>query len=228
MSIRIGLYDFFAHTIPGVFYILVAAFALAVFGYIDIDAGFLGSLSIFAFLIVLGSGFVLGQLLDYVAYIWLRLVKSRNRTARQKAIEAFHQKYPWIELQLEPKEWAMFLYAIKIQMPEMAVEIEQLNAISISLRNISLGLLMTSLIFFGTFITVYTHIGNLILAVITLLLSLIALDRANLRRHWFYLGIFEVFATNYLLEENLLNARIQTNQEIHQGKTQSETIEETG
>lgn len=34
MAIRIGLYDFFAYTIPGVFYLLVAGYAATVFGFV--------------------------------------------------------------------------------------------------------------------------------------------------------------------------------------------------
>lgn len=212
MSIRVSLYDFFAYMIPGVFYILIAVFGLVLFGIIQLDPTLLSNLSLFMFLVLVGAGYVLGQLIDAVAYIWMRLLRGRNKIAREKAFELFHQRYPWIELHFKPEEWAILLQALKIQSPDVEADIEQLNAMSIMLRNISLGLLITSFIFFMAFITVYTHIGNLALAIIALALSFVAIDRCDIRRRWFYMSIFQVFATYHLVQEKKLDTRIQIKQ----------------
>ena len=37
MSIRIGLYDFFGYTIPGIFYLLIAWYAAVLFNLVPAD-----------------------------------------------------------------------------------------------------------------------------------------------------------------------------------------------
>ncbi len=212
MSIRLSLYDFFAYMIPGVFYILITAIGLSTFGLVDIDLSQWTDFSLFTFLILLGLGYVLGQLIDEIAYRWLRLRKGRSRNARQKALASFRQRYPWIDIDFLPEEWAILLKALQIQTPHLVPEIEQQNALSIMLRNISLGLVVTAIMFFLIFILVYTHIGNLIIAIIALALSFVAIDRSSLRRHWFYMGIYEAFATNLLLQQKKLESKIDVKQ----------------
>lgn len=208
MSIRISLYDFFAYMIPGVFYILIAAFGLQTFGVIDLDLMQLSGISLFMFIFLLGAGYVIGVLLDIFAYRWVRVIKGRNRLAREKAIAEFHQRYTWLMLETQPEEWTMLLQAVKIQTPDVFVDIEQQNAMSIMLRNISLGLLCVALIFVMTFVLVYAHFGNLIIAVIMLALSFMSLDRSAVRRQWFYLGLLEAFAAHYLVQEKTLDTKI--------------------
>lgn len=225
MSIRLSLYDFFAYMIPGVFYILITAIGLSTFGFVDIDLSQWTDLSLFPFLILLGLGYVLGQLIDEIAYRWLRLHRGRSRIARQKAVTSFRQRYPWIDIDLVPEEWAIFLKAIQIQTPHLVPEIEQQNALSIMLRNISLGLIVTAVMFFLFFIIVYPHIGNLIIALIALALSFLAIDRSSLRRHWFYMGIYEAFATNLLLQQKKLERKIEVKQAQPNVVTQSEEMD---
>ena len=214
MSIRISLYDFFAYTIPGIFYIFLAAFGLDLFNVIPLDFTLLSDLSLFIFLLLAGTSYVIGQLLDTVAYRWMRLLRGRNRIAREKAHHLFHERYPWIQLHFQPDEWAILLQGLKIQSPDVAADIEQLNAISIMLRNISLGLLIAFLIFLLTFIIVNMHIGNLALAALALVLSYVALDRCDIRRRWFYLHIFEAVAMKRLLQEkSTLATKIQIKQQ---------------
>jgi hypothetical protein len=209
MSLRLSIYDFFAYTIPGVFYILVTLLGLETFAIIDLDPTLLSDLSLFTFLVVLGSGYVLGQILDVVAYKWLCFWKGKNGEAREKAIEYFHLKYPWICLRYTPEDWSMLLQAIKIKVPNAAADIEQINASSIMLRNISLALTVTALIFLIAFMTVNSHIGYLILAALALSMSIISLNRASVRRRWFIMGTFEILAADYLLQNEQLHTKIE-------------------
>lgn len=208
MSIRVGLYDFFAYTIPGVFYLLVAWFGLTTFNIIGLDLTILNDLSIFIILILLGAGYILGQLVDPVAYNWLSFRKGSNEKARQKAFDAFGQNYPWIKLGFAPEEWKIIHYILKMNSPEVEKDLDQLNAIGIMMRNFSIGLLVTAVLFMLTFIFVHSHIGNLALAFITWLLSELALDRSDRRRRWFYNGILQAFAATHLFQEKKLDNRI--------------------
>ena len=217
MSIRVTVYDFFAYTIPGVFYLVVGWFGLTLFDIIDFDPTELSELPIFIYIFWLGAGYILGILLDKVAYRWLSFRYGNNRKARQKALYSFYQKYPWIELKFTPEVWGMLRRIVKINTPEVEGDIDQSNALSIMLRNISLGLFILALILTLTFIIVYTHVGNLVLAGIIFLLSLLALDRSDQRRYWFYIDILEAFTANYLIQERKLDSRIIINFESVDG-----------
>lgn len=228
MTLWLSLYDFFAYMIPGVFYILVVAGGLNIFGFISINETSLNNSSLFTFLILLGVGYVLGQLIDPVAYKWLGFFKGKSRTARVKTFTLFQAQNPELELQFNPKDWSILLSAIKIQKPGISADIEQHNALSIMLRNLSFGLFISSLILVLTFITVNTHWGNLLLAGAALFLSSVALKRSALRRDWFYTSILEVFVTNYLLQEktlitklNVINDKIETSTQAKSLKAES-------
>lgn len=210
MPIQLSLYDFFAYMIPGVFNILVVTFGLITFDIIDLDPEFWHDLSLFPFLVLLGAGYLIGLLLDKFTYKGFRLLKGRSRDVRKKTFESFRKTYPWIELHYTHEDWRLLRQSVKIKQPEVESYIEQQNAISIMLRNMSLGFLLTSLLFLLIFILLNPHIGNLILAAIALYLSFIALDRADERRAWFYRRVLNAFVTIYLLQENKLDDRIQT------------------
>lgn len=222
MSIRLSIYDFFANMIPGVFYILVAAFGLTVFGIVDLDLAQLLDISLFGFITLLAAGFIVGQMMDMVAYKWFCLFKKRNTAVREETFALFRQKYPWIEIKYRPEDWLLMLQAIRIQIPEATIDIDQQHAIHIMLRNISLGLFLTALIFLVVFITAFTQIGNLVLAVLAAVLSYLAIYRAANRRRLYYMGIYEAFATNLLLQQNKLASKIDVKQEQPEVETQSE------
>ena len=208
MSVRIGIYDFFANMIPGVFYILVVAFGLNLFGIVDIHLVQIKDISLIGFIILIAIGFIVGQILDWAGYKWFCFFKDRNSIERKVTFALFQQHYPWLEVTLRHEDWSLMLQAIKIQIPDATVEIEQQNALHIMLRNISLGLFLTSLIFFFAFFIVFPHIGNLAVAILALALSFLALDRSFHRRRWFYIGIYEAFTTNLLLQLNKLESTI--------------------
>ncbi len=212
MSIRIGIYDFFANMIPGVFYILVTAFGLTIFGIVDLDLFQIQDISLFGFVTLLAAGFILGQMLDMVAYKWFCLFKKRNRFERKEVFASFQQKYPWIEINYRHEDWLLMLHAIRIQIPEAAMDIEQQHAIHIMLRNISLSLFLTSLILLFAFFIVHIHIGSLALAALAAAFSYLAIDRAANRRRWFYMGIYEAFVTNLLLQQKKLESKIDVKQ----------------
>ena len=201
MSIRVGIYDFFAYTLPGGFYLLISLFGLAVFGVIKVNLSMLNSLSLFSFLILLVAGYIVGLLLDPVAYKWSRLFQKRNREAKKFAFEEFHTRHPWMELDFDPADWTIMLFAIKSKSIDIAMDVEQHNVASIMLRNISLGLAIVSATLLLFFVIVSTNVWNLVLAGFFFSLSFIAIRRCRLRRHWFYMGVFEAFASIYLLEQ---------------------------
>ena len=101
MSIRVSLYDFFAYTLPGIFYLGIIGFWLNVAGLLVIDfASLKDSWGVVTFAVV-GAGYITGILIDYPAYRWMRLFQSRNRDAAKGAFDEFTQRHSWVNLNYE-------------------------------------------------------------------------------------------------------------------------------
>ncbi len=203
MSIRIGLYDFFAYTLPGVFYLLTAGFWLASFGVLALDLETLSSFSISIWLLIVGAGYITGLLIDQISYRWMRIFyKSRNRDIAKYAFNHFQSQHPWLVLNFQPTEWELLMRAIKGKSLDVAADVEQHNIAFIMLRNISFGLFLNSLGCLAFFFA-NANAWNLLLVAACLALSAAALRRAELRRRWFYTAVFEAFAAYFLLNDKL-------------------------
>lgn len=200
MSIRIGIYDFFAYTLPGVLYILIFTYGLTVFGFTQVDLSMLNNISLSSILVLIGAGYLVGLLIDPIALKWVTLFIGRNGLARRQAFDTFHKQHPWLELNFDVEDWSLLLFALKSKSTEGVMDLEMHNVASILLRNVSLGLVMISIIFILFFVLVTTNLWNLVLAVVALVLSGIAVDRCKLRRNWFYLGILEAFVAYYMFQ----------------------------
>jgi hypothetical protein len=211
MSIRVGIYDFFAYTIPGVFYIIILGFWLNVLGIVTLDLQALNSFSLTSMFLIIGAGYILGLLIDQVAYRWVRLFQSENREAVRFAFDEFHESHPWVVLNFEPQDWGILLRAIKSKSMDAAADIEQHNVAAIMFRNFSLGLVLSALACLLYFLLVYQAIANILLAIICLQLSFAAMKRGRIRRHWFYMAIFEGFTAHFLLEKKLSGRKPRAN-----------------
>jgi hypothetical protein len=205
MSIRLSLYDFFSYTIPGIFYLLIIGYWLNAFGVVAIDLSAIGGISLSALLILIGAGYIVGMLIDPIAYRWTRLFYSRNRAAAKKAFEEFHNQHPWAMSYFEPSDWAILLRVIKSVSREDSDDVEQHNVAFIMLRNISFGLLIMAACCVVFFIAVSRNPWNLVLAVVFAGFAVNANRQSSIRRGWFYLGIFEWFAAQKLLKKDLIS-----------------------
>ncbi len=204
MSLRIGLYDFFAYTLPGVFYVFVTIFGLTIFGIVDINFNVLKDLSLLPLLLLVVSGYLLGLLLDPIAFKWLYLFKKNNDEARKYAFKKFHDLHPQLRIDFEPNDWPIMFHSIKNASMDLAMDIEQHNVASILFRNLSFGLAIVTFILLLFFLLISLNFWNLILAGVSFYFSMLAIKRGDLRRYWFYLGIFEAFAAIFLLDKDKL------------------------
>jgi len=220
MSIRVSLYDFFAYTLPGVFYLLIVGFWLNAFRIVVLDAStlsnaslsLLNNASLFLLLVFIGAGYIVGLLVDPIAYRWLRLFRSRNRDVAKSVFDDFRNQHKWLEVKFNPTDWGILLFAIKTKSTEVAMDIEQHNVASIMLRNISLGFLLISIGCLVFFFVVSNNAWNLVFALLSLAASSMSITRSSLRRSWFYAAVFEAFSAHYLMEgklsgENLVGMR---------------------
>lgn len=207
MSIRVGLYDFFAYTLPGIFYLGIIVFWLIATGVFAVDLPSLkdswGAIT-FA---VIATGYIIGLLLDSLAYRWMRLFQSRNRDATKVAFDEFTQRHSWVKLNYEPKDWRILLRAVKSVSLEAATDVEQHNVAFIMLRNISLAFVLSSISTVIYYFMVFSRSWMLAFGIIFLMLSFVAMRRSRIRRHWFYIAIFEAFTAHFLLDPKTGNSK---------------------
>ncbi|MCL4834476.1 MAG: hypothetical protein KJZ86_18670 [Caldilineaceae bacterium] len=216
MSIRVTIYDFFAYTVPGVFYLLIGGFWLGVFRVIIFDVDTLSdrSLSILSssvpllILLLFGAGYITGLLMDSLALRWIAVFRKRNRDAAKHAFEVFCQRYEWLDVRFMHSDWPILLFVIKTKSIDISADVEGHNVTYIMLRNISLGFLLIALGYFSFFIFVSENIWNMVFVIVSLLFSAIALRRSSARRDWFYTGIFEAFLALNLSNEKLSNENV--------------------
>jgi hypothetical protein len=207
MSIRIGLYDFFAYALPGVFYLVIIGFWLDSFGLVTLDLKTLNSLSIVSLLAIVGAGYIAGLLVDPLAYRWFRVFKGKNLHASDSAFHEFQRRHPSLASSFRSSDWGLLLRAVKSKSFEAAMDVEQHNVAAIMLRNISLGLVLISICCLVYFFAVSANIWNIFLSALFFALSIVAMRRSELRRRWFYIAVFEAFSAHYLLEDKLINER---------------------
>ena len=198
MSIRIGIYDFFAYTIPGVFYLMIAGFTVAAFGLAPLDWGAVNSLAFFAVIVLVGAGYVAGMILDSIAYRWMQLYLGRNTDQRRDAFDAFAKHNPQLKLNFSASDAELLLHILKEEAAEATSTIEMYNATGIMLRNISLGLAVLSLIFIAYYFIITPYLWNLLLAATCAILSYLSIERCRKRREWFYNSVFESIAAHSL------------------------------
>lgn len=189
MNIRLGIYEFFARIIPGAFYMAGLAQFLVVIGLLKVDWQMLNNISLVVSVGLIVICYVLGEAFDRFALAWFRVFKKPGFS--ELTFTAFKKRYQdrW-ELNFKGSDWPILLAFIRTKNMELAGEIERHNALSIMLRNVSVGLLIMVVNTLIQFIIVRSII-NVIVAAILLLISVLIIIESTKFRTWFYNGILE-------------------------------------
>ena len=208
MSIRVGLYDFFAYTLPGIFYFAIIGFWLNTVGLLVIDISALKDFSLLILFAIIGTGYLTGLLIDPLAYRWIRLFQSRNRDAAKAAFDEFTLRHTWVNLGYEAKDWGILLRAVKSVSMEAAADVEQHNVAAIMLRNISLAFVFSFISCIVYYFVALTNLWVVALGLIFFILAIVAMRRNRIRRHWFYIAVFEAFTAHFLLDNKTGNQKL--------------------
>lgn len=196
MSIKIGIYEFFAYTIPGIVYLSVGAYLLYVFGRIQINLQTLADWPLSIYALVLLVAYILGLLMDPIAKkVWYdRLFVPRDKL--HEGIETVELVYASVLKQFtKPKVHPQYWYSVLIHLhkenPEVASSLERFNASRIMLRNISFILVVSA--FFISALNLLSQ--DYLLAVtsgFTLFVFAIIAGKESAKYHrWFYQGILQ-------------------------------------
>ena len=202
MNFRIGIYDLFSRIIPGGFYLLAFEEFARVLGWAKFDWEMLKDIGILPSAGLLIFAYVLGLAMDWLASRWQRIFKKRG--VSNSAFERFKQLHAdrWI-IDFEDKDWPILRAYIYIHDPVVGEETDRFNALSVMLRNLSLGLALLTVSVMIQFVNMNDS-RILILAAMLLFFSYQVAIQSRNQRYWFYSYILEVIVAYRLnLEERI-------------------------
>lgn len=193
MSIKIGVHDFFAYTIPGVVYLLVFAIQAHIFGLTTLDLSIL-ELSLGLILGITLIAYVVGQLLDTVSSNVLPRIydpKGGKGANRKRALQELRNDYgDRLTANVQLRDWPVLYMYVKQRNENVTERIDGFNAQGIMLRNISLALLLLAV---GLLLRqlVVLSFQQFLFSIVSFVFSVVAFRRARRVGGWFYSSIYE-------------------------------------
>jgi hypothetical protein len=201
MSIRVGLYDFFAYTIPGGLYLFTIAYLGIILGWVKIDFQILDNLSVIQIGLLIALSYLIGMILEPIAKQWHRIFKSKGLS--QKVLNGFKEKHTDLDIKFRSEDWAVLLAYLRRENFDVAAEIERYNVTSIMLRNISLSLILLAILQIVEFIqTNFTW--YFVLFAVLIFASIMAGRGSTKFQAWFYSLIFEAITARSLEVSDLV------------------------
>jgi hypothetical protein len=197
MSVSLGIYDFFAYIIPGTLYLFVFNELLRSFGFkfINVISWFQPGQSpnILLFVPVLIAAYIIGHIIDPLAYNFYHKYIYRIRHKKkiyEKQLQYLKEGYPKLNIQFEPRDWTVLFTLLRERNVEITKVIDKYQADSMMLRNIALGTLVLAINYLGNFFFLGSW-AYLIVSLGILIISLLAINKSNQFRTWFYSAIYE-------------------------------------
>lgn len=197
MSVSLGIYDFFAYVIPGILYLFVFNESLRIFEikFFDITLWIQSgqSFNLLLFIPVLIAAYVIGHIIDPLAYNFYHKFIYRLRHKKkiyEKQLQYLKEGYPKLNIQFNPKDWTILFTLLRERNTEITKVIDKYQADSMMLRNIALGTLLLTIVYFGKFLLTVFWV-DLVISLGVLIISLLAINKSNQFRTWFYTAIFE-------------------------------------
>jgi len=194
MSISIGVYDFFAYTIPGIIYLYVVNefLHLLKLPYIAINE----ISNITQVILIAVVAYILGIIFETFAFYYFKILYHKDKHRKEEALDDFNFQYKDIKHNLSANEVSLYWNAIQHKNPQITDMINRTMAQSIMLRNISLGFLMLAILYIFLFV-LNGFLANYILVVlISFVFSLLAARRSRTFYLWYYRDIYG-FVLNY-------------------------------
>ena len=189
MSIKLGIYDFFAYMIPGgigiaaILFVLVNHFGLVI-DYAQLSAAYVLPFAILAY--------VFGYVLDsFTGKVWLKFFRPKNFF--EMVINEFNARNPQIEVSPRDMDWSIVFAYIRKQSVEMADYIDTINAQSKMLANSSFGVFIFSVIFLVDFFISKYQLSNLLLSATCLFIAISLANESVKFRSWFYESVFQSY-----------------------------------
>ena len=189
MNIRLGIYEIFSRIIPGGVYLAAVGQSLYVLGLLKFDWLALNEISFIASVALVVVAYIIGGAFDRAALVWFRVFKKPGLSARTFADFKKKHQARW-KFELGDDDWSILLAFIRTRNLELAGELDRHNAISLMLRNVSLGLLLMAV---NTLVQglLTGQSAGLVASLFLFVISILTVLESVKFRSWFYNGIFE-------------------------------------
>ena len=220
MSLQIGIYEFFAYTIPGIIYLFLTGYFLIVGYRIQTVSYTIENIPLPLFLLGLVFAYVVGLLVDPIAKkVWYNKF-FRPKSGLPKLTESVDVIYGefvaeyGIRTMIHPKYWYPVLIWLHKENPETAASFERFNASRILLRNVSFALVILAI---SQIIFVFQYKNYLIaigIGVVSIVFSLVAGKESAKYHRWFYQGLFLAELVSDVKIANFVNAAMESMPEI--------------
>ena len=187
MTIRIGIYDFFAQLIGGSFFLTAIFYLLQKMLPLPINILTITTTQ----LVILGViAYVIGYATSRLANFWYRLWAPKHlyRITIEKLTQELIER---MNFEVQKMDWYTLLAFIKRHNLDMAQDVVQFHAVSLMLRSTSFSLFIFAIIFCFEFLLVDRLIGYIFLSVLCLFLSIILIQEAVRYNTYFYRGIYQ-------------------------------------
>lgn len=188
MTINLGIYDVFANIVPGLLYLYVLNEYLKAFGQPYWDMPNTDGFAQLFLMAVLA--YLVGHVMDYVSYrLWF--LRFYSRFEERTAYKQFQEKYPELEVTFKPEQFPLLFAVVRQKSYPLAENIDRNKVSCLLLRNASFALiLILPLALYLAFANGFNTTSFLI-AVGSILGSLILLRQAERLDHYYYRSIFE-------------------------------------
>jgi hypothetical protein len=195
VSFSAGVYDLFAHTIPGILYLFVGNEIARVLGFPYLKYQDAPSATTIALVILVA--FILGHVMDFAADRW-RSFGEKEKPSIQ-ALEGIKRNHPNLNIRFQVKDRGVLLAVIRRNHNDIAATVDRDRAVSIMFFNISLGLLLYTIFLLANMLAKGFTISEITIMMVSFILSLATRQRGRILNVWFNKLIFEMaltFGTN--------------------------------
>ena len=188
MSIRIGIYDFFAYTIPGGLFLLLLFYGLDSFGVPGIWEKLNTLTTPQIFLLVVGA-YLIGFVFNPFATKWS--VWFEPRSFEQDALDRIKKRNPALPVDIAAHDWPIWLASIRRESLELALEIDRYMAVAKMLRGVSLFLLLAGVMILVNVIAQKHPAWYLTGVALSFLFSFVVIRESMYSKRRFFYSIFE-------------------------------------
>ncbi len=191
MSFSVGVYDLFAYTIPGFFYLFVGNEVLKSFGFSHLNYQDISNPTTVAVLAF--AAFVLGHVMDFVADKWKSFLEKEKVSTL--AIDTLRRNFPDLNIKFQPNERSILFAVIRRNHDDITATIDRNKAISILFQNVSLGFLLYAIFLVVQILINGYSLNNLVISIAALTMSFATRQQGRMFNLWFNSLIFEVALT---------------------------------
>jgi hypothetical protein len=204
MGNKIGIYEFFAYTVPGGLYILVGVYALHLFEIVPIKPSYF-SLSAVNFFFFVAFSYVFGHIFNRICdVIWYRFFRVNHF---ETMLAKFRNIYPNMEFNFSPIDWPILLACLRRENLQIVSEIEKFNAAAILFKNISFAFLILSIAQIVQLAFFEVSSVHFILLIFFVISSIISMDRSLVYNKWFSATIYEAIIARSININDLIDSK---------------------